>query len=313
MGMQVNLTDAMNLVDRFEALLETKGVSIGAHETTGADMLPLWHILKRIRNGFAGTPDDLQGEYAAGISIHDLAAKVLSVETHSNFDMLVPHLEMLADGAVHLTQEPPAHADVYNKLIEIYWACLLMANGTEVALDHPKHSKGDNPDVIALDKGKPARAYAFKTVRSAHTQNLLEHLTKGVEQIEGSNANEGIVCLQLTPRILNADLWPKGRYFIDWRLPMSQAVSLLNQWVSQVVIDNGQQAIDALFAGKKAAGTVLCLALFPTVARNPVTGNAVVMPIKVATLVEIVPGRPLSIALHSEIEAANHRMQTQLR
>ncbi|MHC2019982.1 hypothetical protein [Methylobacterium sp. CM6247] len=310
--MQVDLNNAMALADRFEALLESNGISIGAHGSTGADMLPLWHILQVIREGFVGLPDDLRAEYAAGIAVHDLAAKVMAVENHKNFATLLPHLKMLTGGAVHLSHEPPADADVYNKLIEIYWACLLMANGVEVDLDHPKHSSGDNPDVIALDYGQPARAYAFKTVRSKHTQNLLEHLTKGVAQIERSNAKEGLVCLHLTPRILKAGLWPEGRCYIDWRLPASQAVLLMKQWISQVVVDNGQPAIDCIFAGKKAAGTVLCLALFPTVARNPKTGNPVVMPIKVAALVEMVPSRPISIALHSEIEAANHRMQIEL-
>lgn len=67
-----------------------------------------------------------------------------------------------------------------------------------------------------------------------------------------------------------------------------------------------------IFAGKKAVGTVLCLAVFPTVARNPLTGNPVVMPIKVATLVEVAPSHPISVSLHAEIEAANHKMQTEL-
>lgn len=310
--MLVDLNDAMSLADRFEALLERKGVSIGAHSSTGADMLPLWYILERIRKGFVGTPDGLRSEYTAGVAVHDLAAKVLAVENHPGFDMLVPHLEMLTSGAVHLTKEPPANADVYNKLIEIYWACLLMANGVRVALDHPVHSKGDNPDVISFDNGEPARAYAWKTVRSGYAQSLLEHMIKGVDQIQESGAKEGLVCFQLTPRILKEGLWPEGRYYIDWRFPAAVAVSRLNQMISQLVIDNGQAAIDAVFAGKKAAGTVLCLALFPTVARNPITGNAIVMPIKVTTLVEMVPSRPLSIALHNEIEHANHRIQTQL-
>jgi hypothetical protein len=310
--MLIQLEDALKLADRFEELLEAKGISVPAHASTGADMLPLWHVLKRLREGFTGIPDDLRTEYAAGIAVHDLAAKILAIEGHVNFDMLVPHLRMLTQGAVHLTQEPPGNADVYNKLIEIYWASLLMANNVDVELDHPTHSTGDNPDVIALDRGKPARAYAFKTVRSPHTQSLIDHLIKGVDQIERSMANEGVVAFQLTPRILKADLWPKGKYYIDWRFPAAAAVGLLSQMISQVVADNGQPAIDAIFAGKKAAGAVLCLAFFPTVAMNPLTGNPVVMPIKVATLVEMAPSHPLSPTLHSEIEAANEAMQRKL-
>lgn len=310
--MQVDLKDAMDVADRFEALLDTNGISIQGHPSTGADMLPLWYILERLRKGFTGTPDDMRSEYAAGVAVHDLAAKVLAVEAHPQFAMLLPHLKMLTEGAVHLTQMPPANADVYNKLIEVYWACLLMANEVSVDLDHPKHSKGDNPDVIALAGGVPARAYAFKTIRSNHTQNLLDHLVKGIDQIERSAAPDGMVCLHLTPRLLQTGLWPLGGYHLDWRFPASKALQCLNNWVSQVVVDNGQDAVDALFVGKKAAGTVLCIGLFATAARNPLTGNAVVMPIKVATLVEIAPANPLSTEIHAEVEAANNRMQLQL-
>lgn len=311
--MQIEIKDAEDLVDRFEQLLDARGVSIGAHASTGADMLSLWKILGLVRAGLVGTPDDHRNEYAAGVAVHDFAAKVLAVQNHPKFDMLVPHLEMLNAGAVHLTQEPPADADVYNKLIEIYWACLLMANGVDVELDHPKHSKGNNPDVIALEGDCPARAYAFKTIRSEHTQNLLDHLKKGVDQIERSDAREGIVCLHLTPRILKGGLWPEGKFYEDWRFAAVKCASDMVQWVSQIVIDNGQADVDAIFAGKKAAGEVLCIALFAVPARNPESGNAVVMPIKVATTVSLAPNYPVSDALQHEIVAANHLMQTLLQ
>lgn len=98
---------------------------------------------------------------------------------------------------------------------------------------------------------------------------------------------------------MNAGLWPKNGVYIDWRFPVAKAVELLTQMISQVVFDNGQDAINAIFLGKKAIGVILYLVIFPPVARNPLTGNAVVVPIKVLTLVEIVPVHPLSAALHT--------------
>lgn len=310
--MQVQIADASDLVDRFEELLATHNVSISGHASTGADMLPLWRILNTIRAGFAGTPDDMRIEYTAGLAVHDLAAKVLAVEYHLDFPTLIPHLEMLAQGAVHLTQEPPADSDAYNKLVEVYWATLLMAKGTRVLLDHPKNSKGDNPDVIALDGGQPARAYAFKTVRSPHTQSLLDHIVKGIDQIERCPAPEGIVAFNLTPRLLGAGLWPEGGFFADWRQPADYTIGKLTGMISDVLKDNGQAAIDDVFAGKKAVGSILCVAFIPTVATNPTTGNAVVMPLKVATLVNLVAHRPPSAEMWAEIRAAHHTMQTAL-
>jgi hypothetical protein len=166
--------------------------------------------------------------------------------------------------------------------------------------------------VIALDGGQPARAYAFKTVRSPHTQSLLDHVIKGVDQIERCPAPEGIVAFNLTPRLLGAGLWPEGGFFADWRQPAVYTIEKLTGMISDVLKDNGQEAIDAVFAGKKAVGSILCVAFIPTVARNPVTGNAVVMPLKVATLVNLVAKRPPSAEMQAEIEAANHTMQTAL-
>lgn len=312
-GVQVQIEAASVLVDRFEKLLETHNVSIPRHPQTSADMLPLWRILETVRVGVKGTPDDMRREYTAGLAVHDLAAKVLRVKDHSDFSTLIPHLQLLAQGAVHLTQEQPADADVYNKLVEVYWATLLMAMGTGVLLDHPKSSNGDNPDVIALDgSGKPARAYAFKTVRSSYTQSLLDHIVKGVEQIERCPAPEGIVAFNLTPRLLDAGLWPENGFFADWCQPAAHTITRLRKMISDIVTDNGQQAIDDVFAGKKATSSILCVAFIPTVAKNPNTGNAVVMHLKVATLVHLSENRPLSETMIEEIRSANHTMQTVL-
>jgi len=77
-------------------------------------------------------------------------------------------LRLLTQGAVHLTETPPAEADAYNKLIELYWACLLVTCGVKISLDPPKcGSDGTNPDVITLDGWQtPMNGYAFKTIRS---------------------------------------------------------------------------------------------------------------------------------------------------
>ena len=82
--------------------------------------------------------------------------------------------------------------------------------------------------------------------------------------------------------------------------------------ISQVVIDNEKSEMDKLFTGKKAVGSVLCIAIFPTVAINPVTGNPVVMPIKIAIVIELSLKNPMSAPFLDEITAANHMMQITL-
>src|SRR5690349_12316378 len=108
-AMDVTIASASGLVDRFEELLLGYRISIPRHQQTGADMLPLWMILERLRAGFVGTPDDLRRNYTAGVAVHDLAAKMLEVHQYPQFADIAPHLRMLADGAIHLTEVPPAY------------------------------------------------------------------------------------------------------------------------------------------------------------------------------------------------------------
>jgi hypothetical protein len=308
--MDIRLADASAIVDKFEELMGKMGVSIPQNPQTGADMLGTWYLLRRSREDFPDTVDELRPEFTATVATHDLAAKILEVSENPNFPLLIPHLSMLTAGAVHLTAEPPAQADVYNKLIELYWACLLLAQGLKIEIDDPNHSTGSNPDVITIDSsGSPAHAYAFKTIRSCHTQSVYEHIARGIEQIERSSAREGIVALHLTPRIAKAGFWPSGRYYTDWHPVALRVADKLREIVAGIVKDNGQSEIDALFAGRKAAGSVLCLAFCPIVARHPFADAAVVMPLKVATLVDLQTGRNISHGMLAEIERANHAMQ----
>ncbi|MFG6500117.1 hypothetical protein [Sulfitobacter sp. 1A15106] len=311
--MLVPFKNAMETVDAFEELLASKNISIPKHPESGADTLSLYRILQRIKSGEPTPHEDRRQESTAGAAIHDLAAKVLKVQKHPDFEMLIPHLEKLADGAVHLTQQRQYEsADTYNKLIELYWACLLMANDLRIRLDHPTHSAGDNPDVISVQEDK-SRAYAFKTIQSHHTQSLLEHLKKGIEQIERCDADEGIVVFNLTPYILDADPWPaEGTYYQDWRVVWTICRSMISGMIEQLIADNGQAEIDKIFAGKKTVGSILCLAIFTTVAKNPLTGNPVAMPIKMAVHIPVASKCNLAGDFYDEVNLANHAMQQNL-
>lgn len=311
--MDIQIQFASDVVDQFEELLISHGISIPRHEQTNADMLPLWRIINFVRNKEEVSLDTQRDLFTAGVAMHDLASKVLAVKDSSQFPILLPHLKLLVEGAIHLTQEPPSPADSYNKLIELYWACLCIGKNFPVALDDPLHADGTNPDVITLNAaGGKERAYAFKTIRSKHTQNILDHLTKGVDQIQRSDAQEGIVALHLTPRLNTKDLWPTGAYFADYRFAGEYIRGAMVTMVSQVIWDNGQAAIDAIFSGKKAVGTVLCIAFTPMVAAHPITQRPTFMPFKVPVLVNLATTVSMTSSLAYELREANEGMQLYL-
>ena len=308
----ITIGQAADVVDRFEQLLASHGISIPRHAQTGADMLPLWKLLDYVKDERFIIPSAEQGkEFRAALAVHDLAAKVLTVGCSPHFPRLLEHLRMLSTGAVHLTEEPPAYGDAYNKLIELYWACLLLERGVEPRLDPPKYgSKGTNPDVIALDgAGAPRHGYAFKTIRSPHTESLRGHIVKGVDQIEVSDAQTGIVCLNLTPRPEWKAAWPADQVFANYGMAAMEAVKIVRDMLSIIVHDNGQQSVDAIFASKKAVGAVLCLVFLPTIAVSPDTHRPTFMPIKLATLVGLASGATLPTSLVQELIACNAAMQ----
>lgn len=311
--MNITLAAASDLVDRFEQLLADGSISIPKNPQTDADMLPLWRLLQAIRSGALQSSSQADRHlYAAALAAHDLAAKVMEVKDSPQFSKLMPHLQILAGGAVHLTQDPPPQADGYNKLIELYWACLCIAEGLEIELDHPEAADGSNPDIITnAPPSAVRRGYAFKTVRSPHTQSILDHLKKGIDQIERSASTEGIVTFHLTPRMQIPALWPTTP-FAHWRQAWDIVSDECGQIFAQLIHDNGQAAIDDLFRGKKAVSSVLCIVFAPTLAISPVTSLATVMPLKVSAIFELGGQNPMSPDFVAEIAMVNHQMQTVL-
>lgn len=311
--MEVHLKDAEETVDQLERILLEAGISIPKHAQTGADMLSIWQLLKKVKEGFSGNADDIRLEFTAAVAMHDFASKVIEASKYFGLEKLKPHLSLLADGAIHLTEVPEVPNDTYNKLIELYWACLCMSQGLKVDIDSPTSATGTNPDVLILgEDDRPIRAYAFKTIYSPHTQSVYEHIVKGIDQIERSEAQEGIVALHLTPHIAKFNVWPTGGYYNDYEPVVNLVRKELVERVSAVVRDNGQLAINQMFKDKKAVDRILCVAFCPIVAESPVTGKPTVMPLKVAILVELDTGKEMSEDFICEIVKANEAMQCNL-
>jgi hypothetical protein len=312
----IPMLEAAQVVDQFEGVLANHGIDIPRHSETGADMLSFWKILKWIKeNGLRYPGSEEQELFRAALAVHDLAVKVLSVSGNIFFPRLIEHLRLLSKGAVHLTQVPPADSDVYNKLIELYWACLLLSCGVGIKLDPPiRGSDGTNPDVITLDgSSSPMNGYAFKTIRSPHTESIRSHIVKGVDQIEASAAPTGIVGLHLTPRLAWGTRWPDDHVFEDHNVAAYFAIDQMRAMVGAVIADNGQQEIDRIFAGKKAVGHVLCIAFLPTIAISPETGRPTFMPIKISTVFSLASSAPLPHSLYLELWCANEVMQRKLQ
>ncbi len=86
-------------------------------------------------------------------------------------------------------------------------ACLAITFGSNIALDHPVNSKGDNPDVM-LDFRSQRWALALKTLHSGKPRTIYDNIKKAADQIEASSATHGLVILNVKNLLDYDALWP---------------------------------------------------------------------------------------------------------
>jgi hypothetical protein len=156
-----------------------------------------------------------------------------------------------------------------NKIFELYIALIISRLTTSLELDHPKHSSGGtNPDVIAELDGK-RWAFACKVMHSKKIKTFRDRVREGIDQIERSDAERGIVVISLKNLIPHEAFWeemPKSELFDMLADRPSQGVigaEMLQKWCAAAqhqilkVFPDPERDFSALFTGKKAIPAVL--------------------------------------------------------
>jgi hypothetical protein len=103
-----------------------------------------------------------------------------------------------------------------------------MSIGLSIEIDHPVRSKGANPDVISISE-HGARGYALKTVRAKSAQTVFERIAEGVNQIERAPVANGMVVLNVTPRIDHEALLHNGVPFLGANIPILMLIEQTRQ------------------------------------------------------------------------------------
>jgi hypothetical protein len=147
-----------------------------------------------------------QKEFRGGLGAHDLVRRIIRVREHPDFQALIPHLNLLNVGNPAATV-PKRIDDASNKLFELFMALLVMKLGTNLRLDNPFSSKGDNPDV-QINIGAREFAFACKVLNGESPKTAWERFTDGIEQLEKSDAEVGFVVISLRNIIPHQAVWP---------------------------------------------------------------------------------------------------------
>jgi len=242
---------AAEVVDQFIDLLAEHGVELNLGSTAEGEALAMIDIFDMWKNP-ARRPSDPRPIARAAMGFVDLAGKVVGVKDHPDFGQLVPHLQMLGKTTVLQNAASKVTDDAANKVIELYVACLAMTFGSNIALDHPVNSKGDNPDVM-LDFRGQRWALALKTLHSRKPRTIYDNIKKAADQIEASPASHGLVVLNVKNLLDYDALWPSPNV----SYPEQLAFDLLKAQVASIIHGLEEIAIEdwqeALALSRKAA------------------------------------------------------------
>lgn len=220
---------ATEVVNQFIGLLADHGVDLSSGSTVENEALAMIQVLEMWKDP-ARRPTDPRQLVRAAMGFVDLAGKVVGVKDHHDFGQLVPHLQMLCKTTVLQNAASSVTDDAANKVIELYVACLAMTFASNVALDHPVNSKGNNPDVMFSFRGQ-RWAIALKTLHSRNPRTIYENIKKAAAQIEASPAHHGLVVLNVKNLLDYDALWPSPSV----AYPEQDALGLFRAQVTSII------------------------------------------------------------------------------
>lgn len=194
---------------RLEALLRQHGVTIQPGSALEEAVLTVMQVSEYKKAGTAPTSvGEFKKQYRTLIGCHELSSMILAVGEDSQFPALLPHLALLNQGQP--LQNIPANGrdEAANKVFELYMGAVAMQCGTEVTLDDPSRSQGDNPDVLFTRDGK-RWGIACKVLHGKSAEGFITNLKKGLSQIDASPADTGVVAFNLKNVLRHDEFWPE--------------------------------------------------------------------------------------------------------
>lgn len=193
----------------FEQLLNANGLTVQTDSDLERILLAVIETNEKHKKEIEHDNNiDIRLIFSDVAGIVDFVKQILKHKNHSDFKQIIPHLHLLNSASSStLTSKSKITDDGNNKLMELYIALLCMSFATNVRLDDPKNSKGDNPDVM-FEFNNKKWAIACKALHSTKEKTLYDTLEKGTGQINRSSADKGIVIVNFKNIIDRTQLWP---------------------------------------------------------------------------------------------------------
>ncbi len=245
---------------RFIALLEKHGIHSPIGSALEDELLSLPKLLEIVKNPSIASGKDEAAILRSAAGIHDLAAKVLSIECLAEFSEFLPHLKLIGENKIPTASliqnaQSASSDDTSRKIAELYLGCLAAHVGDQVRLDSPTAAKGDNPDVIfratPCDGTAPRKwALAIKTISSTQGQTIFDRIAEGAKQIDRPEckADVGMVVINAKSALKHNALWDAN--FQSLQEAIDALKAQLCDLIAAAEKDREQSEWDQLFTGK---------------------------------------------------------------
>ena len=252
-------------VAEFAKILKGIGIDIKAGSPLEDMCLTLLGLEEQRKNTALINPmEDIRTKLRPALGLHDLLKRVVRSHKRAGFSSLVPHLNLLNSGTVAQNVSAPRDP-VAAKIFELLMGLVCLEIGTNLALDGPIESFGDNPDIL-VDLDGRHWGFACKVLYGSSPITMFDRLEEGVQQVAASPAEIGCTIINLKNQIDHNETWPlanPGEYeagketptFGAWKnieYPRDILRALADKRHNELVDTNGQAAIDSLFAGSKS-------------------------------------------------------------
>ncbi|MCB1583795.1 MAG: hypothetical protein KDI92_12070 [Xanthomonadales bacterium] len=245
---------------------------------------------------------DNNGRYALG-GLHEMYKWIKNVCECDEFEVLLPHMEMLSRSAVRINAHTKLINPVTNnqdhdtnKLIETIVAMFAIKKCKNIDLDDPNSSSGGaNPDVI-FDYCEKRVSIACKTLRGDNSKTIMDNFMSGVKQINRAECDFGYVAINAMNIIPHDDIAEEifENHMIPLKILDSKVKTLFNQFRSE-----NKEEFEEIFISTKVRPLILTFAHSSTKIKSDL-GTLSTM-LKVTSAFELFIGG----AQHIDLQLAN--------
>lgn len=202
---------ARQIAERFEAVLNSYGVAITTGSELEAAMFEMLDLEDRRQGRSPNVPgEDVRAAMSRTLGVLHCAELLVATQSRGRqLHSIVPHLQLLDRGEVAQNVRRIGD-DAANKLFELLNGLACMNFATQIALDDPEQSKGDNPDIL-FTHGSRQWALACKVPNGESMISAFDNIKAAAAQVERSPAERGIIVLNARNWINHDALWrPPG-------------------------------------------------------------------------------------------------------